>query len=695
MSKWLIIGLCLWLALSPVSALAQTPATAPTPSPATSPAELLQSCAAVDESALQDELNTLTQGAFSRALVELDLPAIVATAWNEAGLTQIVNDEVDRAVNHVKQDTSFWDSFLSGWDADKAKALTEAIAGQAFASDAFRKGMDSLGAAVATEISGRVGVFSAEGVSAALYCMQTFIESRYANVVRDSFQKELRDASAHADLPSDEIVPGLSDFLQQHELALGGIGVIIATQVAKRLAVEIMEGLSERVAGRLSVRLLGRVGTDVIPLVGWVIGIGLFAWDVYSSRDGAIPRISEALKSDEAMAAIQNEVVATIQPELNEKLPEIARGIANDLYAQWSSVKREMRVVLDLAASNADYRTLLASLESQEELSRLVAITSALTGASGSEAVVAATADGSLKRAVQLNADVTPIIQASGSITTALAWSDAAGDMLPAVISSGLYKSQQPGDLPADDLRALAGVESPAAVAELALLPAAGLSTLLTLSSQTLLELSQAFTGDQLAWIADTMTAMQVDERGPFVSRLLSNPTLVESLRDAGFTGAGNSGGSIDDMVAFLGGPKELPNIAGDAVSVALSAPTMGMYVHKYGWPTTAAVLVIAVLLALIFLRFVYGLGLYLFEPVLAVASAGRKRGQRKSGASAEELSKALDETRREVERLRAENAIRPATGETVSYGGQKTPGYKVDSPAVSEPPPPGPEEEK
>ena len=97
---------------------------------------------------------------------------------------------------------------------------------------------------------------------------------------------------------------GIWTVIDRHKSALGGVGVIIATQIAKRIVVELGETIADRVAGDLVVRVLGKAGTTLIPVAGWVVGAGLIVYDLYQSRDGAIPQIQERLKSSEVKSAI-------------------------------------------------------------------------------------------------------------------------------------------------------------------------------------------------------------------------------------------------------------------------------------------------------------------------------------------------------------------------------------------------------
>ncbi len=133
---------------------------------------------------------------------------------------------------------------------------------------------------------------SADSVSAALYCLQTFIGHNYSRALVDAFETRVQTATQNATLLDvDTVSPDILAMLGEHQVALGGVGVIIAAQITRKIAVAIAKRISQRVAGRIVGRVLGRAGSTVIPIAGWIIGTGMIVYDLYESRDGALPQI--------------------------------------------------------------------------------------------------------------------------------------------------------------------------------------------------------------------------------------------------------------------------------------------------------------------------------------------------------------------------------------------------------------------
>ena len=77
-------------------------------------------------------------------------------------------------------------------------------------------------------------------------------------------------------------------------------------------------------AGRIVGRVLGRLGSSLIPWVGWLIGAGLIAWDIWDGSKGALPQIEQSLQSEEVKAAIRAEISDSVSESLDAEMAAIA-----------------------------------------------------------------------------------------------------------------------------------------------------------------------------------------------------------------------------------------------------------------------------------------------------------------------------------------------------------------------------------
>ncbi len=600
------------LTLSAAPAMAAPGATAPTQQGG----DALRDCSVVPEESLQDELNLVVQEIFAAQLAALDLNAIVEQQWTALGMDRILAEAVDLATARVQSETDLWNKFLSAWSPEAARELALAVATYAFDAPVFRNGMEALADAVSAAIAGELDVASAESTSAALYCMQTFIDANYSAALARAFERRVESAVTGAQLlEADAASPDLLALIDKHRWALGGVGVIVAAQLTRKLMVTVSQRISQRVAGQLAGRVLGRVGAGVVPLAGWVLGLGMIAYDLYDSRDGALPQIQAALKSSETAASIRREIAAAIQPELENEAPALARTVANELFAEWRTVKRTIRQVLDLAAEDPAFAELLASLQSQEQLSRLVQLVGVVMANGGRAALDAAVADGSLRRVLDLPEAAVTIVRDLGSLQAALDWYAAVGGRLNEVAALELHKHLTPAQVDRAQLDALLALKDKTAAARLALLPAPQLAELLKLSEANLVALANQLSPDDLAWLAAQTPMLSLEQRNQLVARLLSQPAVIEPLRRLGDLHQLANVGDLNKAITFLAGPRGGLDYAADSGAVLMGEISPQLFWAKYGlWPSVGAGVALLLLL-LVALRLAWGFGAWLVQP--------------------------------------------------------------------------------
>ncbi len=577
----------------------------------------LQDCSTVAEDTLQSELNVVTQQVFAGALANLDLESIVARHWVTLQLDDAITAAVEAAVPRVQGETDLWNQFLSGWSPDKARELTLAVASYTFDAPALRSKMDELAAAVAQDVAGEVALASADSASAAVYCLQTFIGRNYSQSLVSAFEARVQSATSSVQLLNgSEFGPNILQMVGEHQLALGGVGVIIAAQITRKLAASIAEKLSQRVAGKIVGRVLGKAGSSIIPIAGWIIGAGMIAYDVWGSREGALPQIRVSLQSNEVAAGVRAEIAAAIRPELEAEIPALARTIANDLFVEWRSTKRSIRQVLDLAAANADFAAILEGLQSSDQVARLVDLVGIVQANGGDQALQAAVDDGTLAAVVNLPAGAVTLAAAGGSLQTALDWYNAVGGRLDEVVALELYQGRTPADVDLDQLDKLLALGDKTAVARLSLLPPAPLDALLTLAAENLTPLANQLTPDDLAWLGAVLPGMTQEQANTLVARILSQPAVVPSLRAMGDLRPLLAGRSLDAAITFVAGPKTVGDFWLDAASVAAGSAPPQLFVAKHGvWPSLGGAALLLLLL-LILLRILFGLGQWLVEPL-------------------------------------------------------------------------------
>ena len=614
---WLMVAL-LALGWMPVYA-------APTPRPVAqsdATGTVPAGCETVAPDALRDELNQVSQSIFATsgtgvsATGTLDIEGMVARQWQLVGMDAAIDAAVDDAVVQVRADTDFWGQFLSGWSPAKAEELTQQVVTLAFTSVTFREAVDALSAAVAGDLSQAVATLSAESATQATLCLQSYIGTRYSDALVGVFTRELQAETENLQVGEESTADvGIWSVIDRHKSALGGVGVIIATQIAKRIVVRLGEKIAERVAGRLVGRVLGKAGSTIIPVAGWVIGAGMIAYDLYEGREGALPQIQAGLQSAEVKSAIRTEITDAVATELRLETPQLARDIANDLYATWLDFQRKYTQVLTWAEDDPAFQALLAQTDDPAKLASLVDIT--LT-ALGTEGLQAALADGSMARALDLPESSYVILQPSASFATLFAWVEVAGGALDDVMTLEIYKHKGPTDLSRDNLLALVALGDPAAT-KLALLDAGTLQELLKLSRESLVDLTETLSVDDLAWLGGYLAALGQDQANQLVTLLLDDPTLMVQLKNETVQTQVASAQDVNGVLRFLAAPITLMGFGEDLLTLATGRVALGLFHAKYGlWVTILAVGLPLLMAAAV----VQSLLRWLFAPILALLRA-------------------------------------------------------------------------
>lgn len=581
-------------------------------------------CDHLTEDQVRAELNAIAQQIFT-AGTPVNLTDIVARQWALLDMDQVVDQAVADAVDQAQRNETLLNTALSGWSPARAEELTAAVAELAFSSEQFRLALDELSAAVALELETQLGALSAESASLNLLCLQQFIKREYAASVVTAFAESVRaGAEDVAYAPGDEVDGGLAAVLQQHRPAIGGLGVIIAAQISRRLLARMGRAVSRRVAGRITGRLLGRVGASVIPLAGWIIGGGLIVYDVVDSMDGALPQIEVALQAPEVKEAIRAEIVQAIEPELRRELPQMARTLADDLYGEWLDFKRQYRQLLTLADTNSEFAAIVAATDDVGNLAALLDATVASLGAAGLDAALD---DGRFARLAALPAGADAILRSTGAIEPTLAWAELAGPRLDEVIELELYAVTAPETLTPDALDALLRLDDAAVAAKLAAVDPDARAGLLTVSTANLPRLAERLSTPELAELGGLLAQMDPPRRQDLVTAVLSSPGAAAAIQRSEVRAALLTSRDIPATLAFLNTPADAVGYFGDLAAAARGEVPARLFAAKYGLPVAGAT--VAVPLLLLF-SLVYTLLNVMLRPFVGMARLFGGRGNRR-----------------------------------------------------------------
>ena len=499
---------------------------------ATTPSYSFEECENVDSTTLRDDLNRITQGAFAQDQSGLDVAALVDRGWAALDLDAVVDGAVEAATQRVMDETELWDRFISGWSPAKAEELSASVANYAFGSSDVRDGFDLLSLNVSDDIVAEIRLVAARSASSALLCVQTFLGDTISPTMAAVLEKEIQTGLDGISPTTDEEISFLNIARDRPQL-LGGVGIVIASQVAKNLG----KRLSQQMAGKVLGRLLGRVGSAVVPVAGWIIGAVLIVRDLWNAREGSLPRIRDALQDEEVKRELRQQIAQGLREELRVELPLIARAIANDVYSLWQEFRSKHARVLELGAASAPFQEVLDRTPVQE-VRKLAEIVHILEGKSGPEELESLIEQGLLDRLMALPEEALDMLDAGIEPAEVVEWGDLAGEGTVEVVRFELFLVASPSDFrDRGDLARILALESAQRIQKAVSLERELRDAVLELSSSHVVRVLDSFSSEELSQLAGGYLAVLGPRaRNILVERLLDSPELwgelnVDSVR--------------------------------------------------------------------------------------------------------------------------------------------------------------------
>lgn len=452
-------------------------------------------CSQVSREELRSQIEQTARNVLTVESGGIDIAAVVQRQWDRLAMDTVIDHEVMRAVNEVATQEGYFSRLWSGWSADKAEEFATRIANNAFGSANFQQKIEELAAAIAQEIAQEIDADFARAASAAFLCMKAYVGARYSETLFTAFAEKVNVEVSQANIGADvEVDVGLLDV---HGKTLGGLGLIVVGEVARRITQRLSTQIAERIAGRIAQRILGRVGAEFIPVAGWVIGLGLIVWDLWEGGQGALPQIQTALTSEEVKAKIRSEITDSIKRGLPDETAVAALEIAVTFLEEWDGFCDRYNSVCQLAAENPTFQTILNDTP-LDQLDKLALLVDTVINDAGRAELNSAIQSGKFETALALPADAYVILRTTHSLTTLLDWARLAGDQLDRVVATGLYRGKAPADFTPQLLNQLLAVEDLAALDKLLALDQTELEQLATFAGPSLAPMASAMTLDEL-----------------------------------------------------------------------------------------------------------------------------------------------------------------------------------------------------
>ncbi len=454
-----------------------------------------EACQAQDETAFRKAIDVLTTKGLQAGLANVDYRGVTAEEWRKIGMDEILDRQIDVAIEEVKQETSWGRLLQSLGSSEEAQKLATAVAERTFNSQPVKTALENLATGMGTSLSKRIELAIADTAEPAQQCMQAFLGPRYGNTVarvvgRDAAKEYAIDpAKSGAHVSTGNVLAE----------GAGGLTGAVILLVRRQLA---------NMAQRVGARMVGAVLSRVVSVVAGGVGLVLIAKDIWDFRHGVLPIVATEMKTRETKDKVQIELANTIKEQIGENVRDISAKTADRVVEIWQEFRRAHAKVLALAEAHPPFKAFMEQIK-PETLGRLDEVVGLIVASEGDQGVLKRLDDGSLDRAVnKLPPAAIDIARETRSLDTALAWSAIAGDDLAKVVENELHRRAKPDGFTKLSLSRLLSLGDKVAITRLASLPPASRETLFELDAKELRNLGRALDEKELGSLAGYMTGL-------------------------------------------------------------------------------------------------------------------------------------------------------------------------------------------
>jgi hypothetical protein len=482
---------------------------------------LSPTCENLEGYQLKSELQNIVDDYFTAQ--RFPVSEIVEKHWKILDIDSEIDIAIGDAVTQIRNKENLWNKFSSNWSKDQAKSFVETIVNKAVSSEKLERDFNDLSLRISNEISRELELKVSQSSQEGVRCLQQYIGSKYSEVFQGNFTQKID--SLDPDKLNEIIDPTLNPVIS-NELAIGGIAVIVASQISKNIANQV----AKRVLVELGERILGRIGAAIIPFIGEIVGGILIAVDVTKSLDGTLPEIEKELKKPELKNAIENEFIDSVQDVIGDKFPEISGSIANELYHQWQSFQYRYQKALDFAEKSPEFKKILEKNKSSEKLDKVFSLITNCTYMMGENKIIESINNGKFEEALRLPQSSFVILQ-NHDLDYLLDYANLAGKQLDKVVEFEIYKHISPDKLSGQILDNILSINDSSTIAKLALLNVTSIQELLNISTDNLIQISARLTPDNLNDLAQSLANLKQDDINGIISLLLSDDKLMSNLK--------------------------------------------------------------------------------------------------------------------------------------------------------------------
>ncbi|MGO9487111.1 MAG: hypothetical protein ACLPX9_21480 [Rhodomicrobium sp.] len=490
------------------------------PAPA-APIVTIDECRALSDTDVRDRIRELAATNLKTELTAIDYAALVNKHWVKADVGERMDREVDTAIAAIRADSSWVDRAYSTVSKTAAGRYATAVADKTYNSPGFKAALDELATGVARDAGAQIEAATAKVSNPIIACVQTALQSRYGGAIAQVFVQEgQKNLEAKAEQPAVKI--GTADLVINNAASISGIVLIVTRDVIASL----VESIGTRIAGV--------VATRIVSSVAGLIGLILIAKDLYEAGEGVFPIIADRMKSDETKALIKDEMGKAIQTDITQQVGNIAQETADRIYSVWLDFKQKYKLLLSLSENSPAFAEVLKDAR-LAQLSKLGQIVEILYGSEGENRIFERAADGSLNKALlDLNDAGLAIAAERKSLADGLRWTAVAGQDLPRVVDTGIYRWLSPDGLSHETLEKLLSVNDKIALGRIGNLTPEQRDFVLSLPGGQMRDFARRMSDRELAAFAEYERRLEPGAAKALLRAVTETPGVMQELSGEG-----------------------------------------------------------------------------------------------------------------------------------------------------------------
>lgn len=479
-----------------------------------------EACQAEDEAAFRSAVESITLKSLQAGLQQVDFRTLVAAEWRRIGFDEILDKQVDAAVDEVHGESSWGDLLQSLAYAEKAQELATAVSERVFQSEPVRSGIEQLATGVGKEIGRNIELATVDAAEPSLQCLQAYLGPRFGVTVSRVVASDAGKAFAIDPATATSQVSTTSVLIQGSEGIAGAVILLVRRQLSN-------------MATRIGHRIVGAVLGRLVSIVAGGIGVVLIAKDIWELRSGVLPIIAEEMKSRSTKDRVQEELAKSISEQLDEQVRDLSAKTTDRIVEIWREFRRSHAKVLDLAEKNAPFKAFLDAAR-PDQLARIDELVGIIVSREGDEGVLKRLDNGTLPRAVNTLAEPgLTIARETRSVDDALLWTTIAGDRLDQLIDFEIHRRAKAEDFTAVSLRRILALEDRLAATRLAGIERSARDVLFDLDNGQLKSLARSLNEAELNMLARYLSGLQPSASRRVLRAVAQTPGKMKALASA------------------------------------------------------------------------------------------------------------------------------------------------------------------